>query len=81
MIVYLVEKDNGESYEDYEAWVDGVYSTFRKASESLLEDGYTLYYESLLRINELRFYRRESDEYLARVYDAKIIEMEVDARD
>lgn len=43
MRVYLVEKDNGESYEDYRTRTTGAFMTHRGASESLLDDGYSPY--------------------------------------
>lgn len=81
MNVYLVEKDNGESYEDFYKWVDGAYTTFRKATESLLADGYTPYYEILCGKGNLHFQLYEEGEFFDVYSYAQIIEMEVDARD
>lgn len=40
MRVYLIEKDNGETYEDYHTHIDGAFTTYRGATESLLSEGY-----------------------------------------
>lgn len=40
MRIYLIEKDNGESYEDYRTQITSAFTSYRKASESLLSEGY-----------------------------------------
>lgn len=75
MKVYLVDKDNGETYEDYDHWIDGAYSTYRKASQSLLDDGYIPYYEC----DELFFHwEKWSDGRFVEESHAHIIEREID---
>jgi len=41
--VYLVEMDNGEMYEDYQAWIKAAFTTHRKASQWLINSGYVPY--------------------------------------
>lgn len=43
MKIYLIEKDNGESYEDYHSEITSAFTNYRKATESLLDDGYKPY--------------------------------------
>ncbi|WP_099301946.1 hypothetical protein [Bacillus sp. Marseille-P3800] len=82
MKVYLVEKDNGESFEDNYTWIDGAYSTYRKASGSLLEDGYVPFYEVMEGARRLEYRRHKEIKRTYGDFDkysyAKIIEMEVD---
>ncbi|MEB5480942.1 hypothetical protein P8825_15355 [Shouchella clausii] len=73
MKVYLVNKDNGE-IEDFDHWIDGAYSTYRKASQSLLDDGYIPYYEC----GEVLFSREKEDDCIFEEARARIIEMEID---
>lgn len=77
--VYLVDIDNGESYEDYRHSVDKVFSTYRGASQWLIDEGYKVYesYNYNNREPDLGFRRQESDEYMADSSNAEIIEMEV----
>ncbi len=58
MPIYLVEKDNGEDYpEDYYSWVDCAFKSFRRASEYLMADGYTMYFSISIKGEvELEFY-------------------------
>ena len=77
MKVYLVEKDNCESYEDYHDWIDGAFKTFRGASQSLINEGFEPYYERHFGESRLRFFWEESDEYMAKCQGARIIEIEV----
>lgn len=43
MKIHLIEKDNGESYEDYHTEIAAAFTGYRRATESLLGDGYKLY--------------------------------------
>lgn len=43
MKIYLVEKDNGETYEDYHTSITGAFTSFRSASESLIKKGFKPY--------------------------------------
>lgn len=75
MKVYLVDKDSGETYEYYDHWIDGAYSTYRKASQSLLDDGYIPYYG----VGGLVFHwEKWLDGCFIGESHARIIEMEID---
>ena len=43
MKIYLVEKDNGQSYEDRYTWIESAFVSFRRASQDLLNQGFTPY--------------------------------------
>ncbi|WP_117161323.1 hypothetical protein [Paraliobacillus sp. X-1268] len=43
MKVYVIELDNGQEYSDYENWVDSVFSSYRSASQSLIDKGFIPY--------------------------------------
>lgn len=43
MKIYLIEKDNGESYEDYHAYIESAFTSYRTATEALLNEGYKMY--------------------------------------
>lgn len=77
--VYLVDIDNGESYEDYRHSVDKVFSTYRGASQWLIDEGYQPYefYNHSDQEADIAFEWIESDEYMADSSNAEIIEMEV----
>ena len=79
MNVYLVEMDNGESYEDYYSWIDTVYTTYRAASMDLIERGYEVYPERSFSSGEwdLGFEWKELDDDIMRYSGAKIIEKEL----
>lgn len=78
MKVYLVDVDNGESYEDYMHGIRAVFTTYRGASEWLIDKGYEpYYYIDYENKDDVRFYWQESDEYMADRSNATIIEMEV----
>ncbi|WP_405101692.1 hypothetical protein [Oceanobacillus sp. FSL H7-0719] len=78
MKVYLVERDNGEMYEDYQTYITSAHLTYRNASQQLIDDGYEPYpttnYEG---DTVLYFCWQESDEYMAESSHAEIIEIEV----
>lgn len=78
MKVYLVETDNGESYEDYHASIESVHKSFRSASQYLLDGGYKPFPDRDFMTGEpvVRFYWEDSEEY--RCSGARIIEMELD---
>lgn len=74
--VYLVEMDNGESYEDYHAWIEKAFTSYRNATKWLIDEGYEVFPEHKMSGKlELNFYWQESDEYMADCSFAKIIEM------
>jgi len=80
MKIYLIDRDNGESYEDYDHQVVAAFTSFRLASQYLLDDGYTPYihYDYMTKEPTVRF-RWESEivEGWGEISDAKIIEMEL----
>jgi hypothetical protein len=80
--VYLVEVDNGESYEDHRHWITKVFTTYRGASQWLINEEYKPYSEFKWTENgkemDLYFYWQESDEYMAESSFAKIYEMELE---
>ena len=78
MKVYLVEKDNCESYEDFYKWIAGAYTTYRGATQSLLDEGFEVYYDTFWSGDDIRFYWQESDEYMADCQGAKILEFKVE---
>lgn len=43
MKVFLVRKDNGETYEDYREYIDSTHTSYRSATKVLLEDGFKPY--------------------------------------
>ncbi|WP_156319104.1 hypothetical protein [Cytobacillus solani] len=78
MKVYLVEINNYESFEDYRAWIEKAFTTYRAASQWLIEDGFEVY--PLYNYKgewELDFYWQESNEYMADCRGAGIIEIEL----
>lgn len=77
MKIYLVEKNNCEPYEDYHSWIETVYTSYRDASQSLIDDGFEAYYWSINSIGDLRFYWQESDEYMADCQGARVLEREL----
>ena len=78
MKVYLVDVDNGESYEDYRHWIEKIFTTYRGASQWLINEGYKVYPECRQGEWKLYFLWRESDEYMANSNFAEIIEMELE---
>jgi hypothetical protein len=40
MTVYLVELDNGEMYDEYNSWIEKAFTTYRRASTWLINNGY-----------------------------------------
>ncbi|MGD6876834.1 hypothetical protein [Bacillus infantis] len=83
MKVFLVDIDNGETYEDYRHEVKKAFSTFRAASQWLVNEGYEPYPHNDNVKNELKigFWWYESDEYMADTSYAKIIEMTVEEKE
>lgn len=78
--VYLVELDNGELYEDYATWIEKVFSTYRKASQYLVDEGYEPYYSEWEGNHEIDFYLEEKS-YRGEVIASSIgniIEMELE---
>jgi hypothetical protein len=80
--VYVVDIDNGESYEDFRHWISKVFTTYRTAVNYLLDQGYEPFPTYTYTINgqerDVAFYWQESDEYMADSSIAKIIEMELE---
>lgn len=80
MKIYLVDADNGETYEDYNHQTVGAYKSFRGASQSLLDKEYQPYPYSdfMTKEYDVRFHFSTSDEDgWEDCSDAKIIEMEL----
>lgn len=77
MKVYLIEKDNCESYEDFYKWISSAHSSYRGASQSLIDEGFEAYIELYAGKYDVRFYWQESNQYMAESRGAKIIEMEL----
>lgn len=77
MKVFLVEKDNCESYEDNRKWISKAFKTYRGASQWLIDQSFEVYYETFTGVEDLWFFWQESDEYMAACEGARIIEMEL----
>lgn len=78
MKVYLVDVDNGESYEDYQHNVMAVFTSYRSASEWLINKGYEPFvYRSSSKDYNVHFRWQENNEYMSNHSDAEIIEMEL----
>ena len=77
MKVYLVEMDNGELYEDYYRWTEKVFTTYRGASQYLLDEDYTPYPEVNYETNEYYLVFTDEDDE-GRTFDAEVTEMEVE---
>lgn len=76
--IFLLEMDNGESYEDYRSWIDAAFRTHRGAQEYLLQQGYIPYY--IRKYNgeyDIYFDWSESDESSRCTDFVDIIEMEL----
>lgn len=43
MKVYIVQIDNGQEYSDYENWIDGVFKSYRSASQHLIDKDFIPY--------------------------------------
>lgn len=80
MKVYLIDIDNGESYEDFHHWIKKVFTTYRGASQWLIDEGYDVYVNNWKKdAMELEFYWEDKeDDYVYGCKYARIIEMEVD---
>ena len=82
MKIYLVDMDNGESYEDYRHWIAKVFTDYRKAAEWLVEIGYEPRYLYKWTGSEyghdVEYYCQESEGYMAECSWARILEMELE---
>jgi hypothetical protein len=77
MDVYLVDVDNGELYEDYYHSVVKVFTTYRAASQWLLEEGYKPFSKNIY-INNSEDIEFILDDGVEDYLHAEIIEMEVE---
>jgi hypothetical protein len=80
MKIYLVDVDNGGSYEDYDHRAIAAFTTFRSASQYLLDDGYKPYcFKSIItQKHEVSFSFNNKDEDGDWVHNqAEIIELEL----
>ena len=50
--VYVVQADNGESYEEYSHWTEGVFAS-KESAEKYIENEKRRYDEDMRRIDEL----------------------------
>lgn len=80
MKVYLVDISDGGSFEDYEHGIHYVSSSYRKASDWLIESGYEPYTirAMLTQELELRFIKEVEDEDYYYTFFADIREMILD---
>jgi len=80
MKVYLVEINNMEAYEDYRAWIEKAFASYRGASQWLIDKGFEPYYEKFFGVGDIKFYwqAKDEDDYLYECEKAKIIEMELE---
>lgn len=79
MKVYLIEKDNCESYEDYYSWIETGFTSYRLATEYLLNREFVICID-LLRNNkeeDLKFYWQEDESRSSFRQGARIIEVEI----
>lgn len=81
MKIYLIKKDNCETYEDYYEWISNAFTTFRGASQLLIDQGFEVYYHTFNGKGDIRFLWQESEEYMSRCKGARIIEIEVEEYD
>jgi hypothetical protein len=78
--IYLVDADNGETYEDYDHQTIAAFTSFRGASQNLVDEGYEPYpyRDFMTKEYNVRFCFTVIDEYgWENSSDAKIIEMEL----
>lgn len=75
MKVYLVETFCVDSDDDYRS-IEKVTTTFRGASQFLVDDGFEPYYECFLDSCDIRFYYHDEEGLMSQ--EARIIEMEVE---
>lgn len=74
MKIYLVET----SYEDYHPSIEKTFTTYKGASQWLINEGYEPYFDYNIHGEiELNFYWEDSVEYMADCSYGEIIEMEV----
>ncbi|PKR83509.1 hypothetical protein [Heyndrickxia camelliae] len=79
MKVYLVDVDNGESYEDHRHWIEKVFTSYRGASQYLINEGYEVYYHyDYSNEIDVDFYWQENDAYMANCSYASIIEKDLE---
>jgi hypothetical protein len=78
--VYLIDADNGESYEDYYHAISKVFSTYRGAAQWLVSEGYEPFYsyDFSYQEHDVMYYWQEDDQYGADCSFAKIIEMDLE---
>ena len=78
MKIYLIEEDNGLSYEDNHTWISGAFTSYRGASQILVKQGFTPYPFKYGGSIELRFESYDnSDEDMPYYEFARIIEMDL----
>lgn len=79
MKAYLVQMDNGETYDDYRSWIGKVFTSYRNASKWLISEGYEAFPEYNIHGNlALIFQREEKNDYYEKSYEAKILEMDIE---
>lgn len=79
MKVYLVDVDNGESHEDYSHWVEKIYTSYRDASQYLIDEGFEAYFDYNDNDEiEVDFYWEKSKDHYADCSWARIIEMDIE---
>ena len=77
MKVYLVEMDNGEMYDDFYRWTEKVFTTYRGASQYLIDEEYDPYPDMNYELDDYELIFSYEDED-GRYYRAEITEMEVE---
>lgn len=80
MKIYLVDRDNGESYEDYHHQVVAAFTSFRSASQYLIDNGYVpcADYDWKTKEDTIRFlWQSEDGDGWINSSDAWIIEMDL----
>lgn len=75
--IYLVQVDNRELYEDYQDWIEKAFTTYRAASQYLIDQGYEPFVEEGWKGEfELHFYWEENVWYTRSM--GEIIEMDLE---
>ena len=77
MKVYVLGMDNGMEYEDNQSWVEAVYSSYRSASQYLIDKGFIPYTGRHYETNEYMICFEKEDEDTDVERQAWIIECEV----
>lgn len=72
MRVFVVEENNGESNEDFNCWLGGVYLDYRKATTDLLDDGFELVYGHDGNETVLEFFKIHNPDKIEQGYPAEI---------